>query len=519
MNKMLSSQPIYKKIALVLSFLLVLRILQYSWVTDDAFIGFRSVMNLIAGNGPVYNIGERVNSFTSPLWFLILSILGSLGLNLYFASIVMGLTFSILLVLTLFKINQIINGEYDYKLPLAILTLISSEAYVSFGTSGLETSLSYLLYSLVVYFFLKHHYNLTIFFIGLCLLTRLDYVLVTTPLLLLTIYLQYGSQILKNIHKIFFLLAPLFVWEIFSVIYYGFIFPNTFYAKVGGRGFKENTNSGILYTIDFFTSHYFIVIMLILLILSASRIFKELDLHKDLVGNFGLTLFLCIILQFLYVVLYSGGDFMSGRFYVIVILLIALLILLGWLDWIFHPISRNNFSLICTFVVVAVVAFSSALTGSRGVASNNPIAPGVQNERNYYKSYLGQNLNPIYSYAFHPWATDARGLNSTSAKGILGVNGQWSYWVNLDKNLVDPVGITDAFISRTPIDNSARTGHFTHKIPTEYLRIKVNHEKVQSWNDPAAEELYRNISIVTEGKIFSLERFKSMVWVWRNYGF
>jgi arabinofuranosyltransferase len=475
-------------------------------------------MNLLAGNGPVYNMGERVDSFTSPLWFLILSILGSMGLNLYLASIVMGLTFSILLVLTLFKINESKNGKYDYKLPLAILTLISSEAFVSFSTSGLETSLSYLLYSLVVYFYLTKQYNLTIFFIGLCLLTRLDYVVVTFPILLSTIFLQYGSQFLKNLYKILFLLAPLLVWEIFSVLYYGFIFPNTFYAKVGGRSFKENAYSGILYTVDFFASHYFIVIMLILMILSASRNIREFILRKDLVGNFGFTLLLCIILQFSYVIFYSGGDFMSGRFYVIVILIISILILLGWFDWIFHPISRNYFSLICTFILIAGIAFSSALIGSRGAASNNPIAPGVENERNYYKSYLGQNLNPIYSYAFHPWAVAARGLNLNSAKGILGVNGQWSYWVNLDKNLVDPVGITDAFISRTPIENSARTGHFTHKIPTEYLRIKVNHEKVQSWKDPEAEELYLNIKTVTEGKIFSFARLKSMFWVWKNYG-
>ncbi len=518
MKKELASNHIYKKISLILSFLLVLRILQYSWVTDDAFIGFRSVMNLIGGNGPVYNIGERVNSFTSPLWFLILSILGFMGLNLYFASIVMGLTFSTLLVLTLFKINHSINGKYDYKLPLAILTLISSEAFVSFSTSGLETSLSYLLYSLVIYFYLNQRYNLTIFFIGLCLLTRLDYVLVTFPILLLTIFLQYRTKILRNLHKILFLFAPLFLWEIFSVLYYGFIFPNTFYAKVGGRNFKENTYSGILYTLDFFTSHYFIVIMLILVILSATKNFREFILRKDLAGNFGFTLLLGMILQFSYVVFYSGGDFMSGRFYVIAILIISILILLGWFDWIFHPISRKDFSLLCTLIVLVVIAFSSALTGSRGVASNNPIAPGVENERNYYKSHLGQNLNPIYSFAFHPWAVDARGLNLSSAKGILGVNGQWSYWVNLDKNLVDPVGITDAFISRTPIDNFARTGHFTHKIPTEYLRIKVNHEKVKSWKDPEAEALYLNIKNVTEGKIFSLARFKSMLWVWKNYG-
>ena len=36
------------------------------WTFDDGFIYFRTVDQILAGNGPVFNAGERVESFTSP---------------------------------------------------------------------------------------------------------------------------------------------------------------------------------------------------------------------------------------------------------------------------------------------------------------------------------------------------------------------------------------------------------------------------------------------------------------------
>ena len=40
-----------------------------AWVAEDAYIIFRSVEQVFAGNGPVWNSHERVQAFTSPLWF------------------------------------------------------------------------------------------------------------------------------------------------------------------------------------------------------------------------------------------------------------------------------------------------------------------------------------------------------------------------------------------------------------------------------------------------------------------
>ena len=46
----------------------------YRWVADDAMIDFRIVENLLHGHGPVYNVGERVEVYSNPLWVVLLAL-------------------------------------------------------------------------------------------------------------------------------------------------------------------------------------------------------------------------------------------------------------------------------------------------------------------------------------------------------------------------------------------------------------------------------------------------------------
>ena len=41
---------------------------QRRWIADDGLIVLRTVRNLLAGNGPVFNASERVESNTSTAW-------------------------------------------------------------------------------------------------------------------------------------------------------------------------------------------------------------------------------------------------------------------------------------------------------------------------------------------------------------------------------------------------------------------------------------------------------------------
>ena len=302
---------------------------------------------------------------------------------------------------------------------------------------------------------------------------------------------------------------PLVIWHSFSVVYFGFLFPNTKYAKVGGRPFIDTARSGLAYLLDSAQAELhiwiFVIFLPFLLVLAfRSRVLSAL--HNRVLS----ALITGMYLQVIYVVFVAGGDFMRGRFFTVVALGASIALL-------FFRITLSKATSRVVIVSIGLFFVVSAWIGAKEHLKWT--AFGVANERNFYKSTLALNLDPLQNYTNNAWARDAMSLAS-STKGIIGVNGQRGYWIPRHINLIDPVALTDAFVARSPIDNSDRTGHFTHKIAEEYLIIKTEHHDVGEWKDKNAQLLYENLKTVTESpELFSYNRIKSMVWLWMNYGF
>src|SRR5436190_12749562 len=61
----------YWALPLVIIYILILY--RTAWLSDDSYITLRSVDNFVNGLGPVWNPAERVQVFTHPLWYLLLS--------------------------------------------------------------------------------------------------------------------------------------------------------------------------------------------------------------------------------------------------------------------------------------------------------------------------------------------------------------------------------------------------------------------------------------------------------------
>ena len=53
--------------------LLALLVVLTAWLGDDCYFTLRSVDNLLHGHGAVWNVGERVQAYTHPLWMLVLT--------------------------------------------------------------------------------------------------------------------------------------------------------------------------------------------------------------------------------------------------------------------------------------------------------------------------------------------------------------------------------------------------------------------------------------------------------------
>jgi len=81
-------------------------------------------------------------------------------------------------------------------------------------------------------------------------LNRMDVLLFYGPAL---IYLITKCRSWKNFGRLLLTFLPFVLWEVFSVIYYGFLFPNTAYAKLYTH-IPESAllKQGLLYVYDSF---------------------------------------------------------------------------------------------------------------------------------------------------------------------------------------------------------------------------------------------------------------------------
>src|SRR5882672_4526038 len=98
------------------------------WIADDGLIVLRTVRNLLAGNGPVFNQGERVEANTSTVWTYLVTLGAWLGgpvqleyvvLTLALVLSVAGLVFAMLGTARLYAPS--LRGRRALLLPAGVL--------------------------------------------------------------------------------------------------------------------------------------------------------------------------------------------------------------------------------------------------------------------------------------------------------------------------------------------------------------------------------------------------------------
>jgi arabinofuranosyltransferase len=119
------------------------------WVADDGLIVLRTVRNLLAGNGPVFNVGERVESNTSTLWTYLITFCAWIGgsVQLEYVALTLALTLSVAgLVFLMLGTGRLyapgMQGRRALLLPAGALVYIAVPPARDFATSGLECGLA-----------------------------------------------------------------------------------------------------------------------------------------------------------------------------------------------------------------------------------------------------------------------------------------------------------------------------------------------------------------------------------------
>lgn len=208
---------------LLLAFALV--VLRLGWMADDAYISFRTVWNLVHGYGLTWNPAERVQAYTHPLWLFVMAAAHALTDEIYLTAMALSVVLSVAAVA--WVLSRLATGPVQAIAFVAMLG--SSQAVLDYTTSGLENPLSYLLIGAFAGLWLGARPGRRPLFAlfgigGLLALNRLDLSLLVAPALALALWQQRSGRALA---VAVLALSPLLLWELFSLLFYGFPFPNT----------------------------------------------------------------------------------------------------------------------------------------------------------------------------------------------------------------------------------------------------------------------------------------------------
>ena len=118
------------------------------WIADDGLIVLRTVRNLLAGNGPVFNMGERVEANTSTIWTYLLYVGALVGgpVRLEYVALVLAFALSVAgMALVMLGAGRLyapgLRGRRALLLPAGALVYIAIPPARDFATSGLENGL------------------------------------------------------------------------------------------------------------------------------------------------------------------------------------------------------------------------------------------------------------------------------------------------------------------------------------------------------------------------------------------
>jgi len=295
-----------------------------SWMTDDALISFRYAQNLAAGNGLVYNVGERVEGYTNFLWTMLAALVLALGGDPVAVSYYAGIVVALLVVTATFILARRLLGE-SWALAAAALvgTSHSLLLYTARG-SGLETGLFALLLVVGSYLLLTERLGWAGAAFALATLTRPEGVLLLglAGLVQLIQHRSIERGIWRMVGTFAIIVVPFFAWR-FS--YYGDLLPNTFYAKTGGgltQAWRGVQHAGAF---ALFAGGPLLGLLLLLAVVVLLR-----SWHNKLEGRYWLTYaWLVVGLYTAYIIAVGGDHFPGYRFFVPILPFLALLLTVG----------------------------------------------------------------------------------------------------------------------------------------------------------------------------------------------
>jgi arabinofuranosyltransferase len=479
---------------LVLAFLAVL--LRTAWIGDDALISLRTVMNVTHGYGLTFNVAERVQTFTHPLWLGLLAGASLVAGNVYYATFALSIGMSLLAFWLAMR-----GAATPAQAAIAAVALLFSTAFVDYATSGLENPLSNVLLAWFVATGLTPDRDgaprLTrLWLIGsLLYLTRPDDVLIVAPTLVALTWRV--SPRMAAVRPVLVGLLPAAAWTLFAVVYYGFPFPNTAYAKLAtGIDRLEVWRQGLLYGLDSIDRD---PMTLLTIVLAVGLGLARRGLPRTVAAG------LCVYLAYIVSI---GGDFMAGRFFAVPLFVSAIVLS--------RLVRIDPRPAIAVAVLLGAVGLTSArvplLADSRYERTASK-STGIVDERGvFFRTHSLVHADRT-TFAQPEWPDPspmAYPVHVLETCGLMGGSGlDWGPRTHL----MDVCALADPLMARLPavFNTNWRSGHFRRMVPAGYAQsLETGQNLVE---DQALRRFYGDLRTITRSqRLLSSERLAA---IWR----
>ena len=440
---------------------------------DDAYIAYRYAANWLDGLGLVFNPGERVEGFTSPLWVMLVAGGMAGGLTANLAGHLLGLASAVAACFAATAYARALAPSLSAAWAgLAPALLLASAPFVRWTTGGLETVLFAALLTASLRVALSGRAGWLAGVLAVATLARPEGALVAAVLLGVGLAARRpGAPRALALYAVFFALLTGA-----RFLYYGEFVPNTFHAKVGGTPVAF----GVLYLWGFLRDGA------ALLLVPAAIAVASVPAARP--GALLLVLFAG------YVVLVGGDLLGESRFLVPLLPALAALAAVGaGLAWRRGPVAGP----VLGAVAVASVAGAAFL-------SVFGTAPGGDSHRSLVLERARKG-DRLFEAMGERRAALLRERGEGDVQVATGAIGSFGFHSRLP--IVDILGLVDAEIARTPVpEGDARRypGHLRSNAaavfarePT-YLLIRERGSKgagnlravADLWEAPALERDY-----------------------------
>lgn len=498
--------------------LLIYVLVVNAWVVDDAYITLRTVDNFVNGYGLTWNVAERVQVYTHPLWMFVLATGYWITSESFFTTLALSFLLALASVFVARKVVQA-GIETWWKPMLLILALISSKAVIDYASSGLENPLSYLLAAVFLGRLQACRLSQVtpdtsrvrdlILIAALAFVNRPDTVLLYLPALLYALWAARSQAKGRVLAAVVVGLLPAILWELFAFFYYGYAFPNTVYAKVLSTGFPYSwkLQRGFEYAANSLTwdsASYAISGIALLLTIRKRSMESGLALA-------GAGLYILYAIHSAASATHMSGRFFAVPFFVTILVCIRML-----------PTRRAGLALGGALVLYIALSPVSAIKFGTTAYHEFNQSPSMIDTK-WFVAQEGAaliNWRPGKAMPDHAWYHDGEQLRAQGAPVHVGgaFGGEAIGYVGFAAGpsiyIIDRVGLGDPLLSRLPAvrpqDFSKwKSGHFHRLVPDGYEQSVVQNSNLIS--DPKIRQYYDVVRTITRGRLLSWERMVAIV--------